>query len=134
MRASCRILVVMALVALGAACSQDPTAGSPARSGTLTLHLTTPHSDDGAVLFEVSGPPIDGAMAADASLELFTRRTDGSTISGAIVGDVAGGAVVTLRVPDVGAAAGYTARVLEVADRRNALRPSLDGYAITVSR
>jgi hypothetical protein len=48
------------------------------------------------------------------------------------VGVVANGAVVTLRVPDVGAAAAYTARVVEVADRENALRGSLTGYALTV--
>ncbi|HEY7683210.1 MAG TPA: hypothetical protein VH879_11250 [Gemmatimonadales bacterium] len=32
----------------------------------------------------------------------------------------------------LGAAPGYTARVIEVADRDNALRASLTGYALTV--
>jgi acetyltransferase-like isoleucine patch superfamily enzyme len=83
------------------------------------------------MLFDVSGPPIDSVTASNASLQLFTRRA-GSTIGGAVVGVVANGALVTLHVPDVRTAAGYTARVLEVADRQDALRASLAGYALTV--
>jgi hypothetical protein len=125
------IFAMTAVLSLGAACSDDPI-GGVTQAGTVTLRLTTPHDDDGAVLFEVSGPPIDTALAANASLKLFTRRSDASTIVGAVVGVVTDGAAVTLRVPDVGAAAGYTARVLEVADRQNVLRTSLTGYALTV--
>ncbi len=40
--------------------------------------------------------------------------------------------MVTLHVPDVAAAADYTAQVVEVADRQNTLRDSLTGYALTV--
>jgi len=126
------VFALVAVLSLGTACSNDATGGGT-RAGTLTLRLTTPHADDGAVVFEVSGPPIDSAMAVSASLRLFTRRAGGSTIVGVVVGVVTNGAVVTLRVPDVGAAAGYTARVLEVADRQNALRASLSGYAIAVT-
>jgi len=126
------VLALVAVLSLGTACSDYSTGGAE-RAGTLTLRLTTPHADDGGVMFEVSGPPIDSAMAVNASLRLFTRRAGGSRIVGAVVGVVANGAVVTLRVPDVGAAAEYTARVLEVADRQNALRASLTGYAITVT-
>jgi hypothetical protein len=125
------IFVMAAALSAGAACSDDPTAGAT-QAGTVMLRLTTPRADDGAVMFEVSGPPIDTAIAVTASVRLFTRRTSGSTMVGVVVGEVTAGAVVTLRVPDVGAGPGYTARVLEVADRQNALRASLTGYALTV--
>lgn len=125
------ILVTMAALSVAAACSDDPT-GSVSRAGTVTLRLTTPHADDGAMTFEVSGPPIDSASAANGSLLLFTRRSGGSTMVGVVVGVVTEGAVVTLQVPDVDAAAGYTARVLEVADRQNTLRASPTGYALIV--
>ena len=124
---------LLAALLLGAACSNEST-GSVAGAGTLTLRLTTPSSDDGALLFELSGPPIDTTVAANASLQLFTHRTDGSTLVGAVVGTLANGGVVTLQVPDVGAAAQYTARLLEVADRQNVLRTSLTGYALSVTR
>src|SRR5438128_6138233 len=123
--------MVAALVA-GTACSENPTGGS-ARAGALTLRLTTPHADDGAMTFEVSGAPIDGATAVDASLRLFTRRESGSTVIGAVVGALDNGAVVTLHVPDVGAAARYTTTVRAVAARQDALRTSLAGYALKVA-
>lgn len=126
------ILALVAALSIGAACSSDSTGGA-AQPGTLTLRLATPHADDGAMTFDVSGPAIDSVIVANASLRLFTRREGGSTVSGAVVGALAEGTVVTLHVPDVGAAAGYTARVLEVADRQNALRASLTGYALTVA-
>ncbi|HEU5260234.1 MAG TPA: hypothetical protein VFU41_02295 [Gemmatimonadales bacterium] len=121
-----------AVLALGAACSSDATGGGT-QAGTLTLRLITPHADDGAMTFEVSGPAIDNATSISASLRLFTRRAGGGTVAGVVVGAVANGPVVALQVPDVGAAASYTARVLEVADRQDALRASLSGYAITVT-
>ena len=125
-----RMFTIAAALLVGVSCSDDPVAG--ARADTVILRLTTPHTDDGAVLFEVSGPAIDSATADNASLRLFTRRVGETTIIGALVGAVTTGAEVTLRVPDGGVAAGYTARVLEVADRQNALRTSLAGYALTV--
>ena len=124
-----RMFTIAAALLVGVSCSDDPVAG--ARADTVVLRLTTPHADDGAVLFEVSGGPIDSATADGASLRLFTRRAGETTIIGALVGVVTNGAEVTLHVPDAGAALGYTAEVLEVADRENALRGSLTGYALT---
>jgi len=127
------IFAVLAALLVSVACSDNPS-GSVAQGGTLTLRLTTPHTDDGAMTFAVTGPPIDSVMAVNASLRLFTRRASGGpTIIAVVVGAVANGAVVTLQVPDVGAAAGYTARIVEVADRQDALRASLAGYALTVA-
>lgn len=123
----------MVAALLGAAACSDDSNGPAPQAGTLTLTLTTPQLDDGAMTFEVSGPAIDTALAVDASLRLFTRRVNGSTIVGAVVGALGNGAVVTLQVPDLGAAARYTARVLEVADRQDALRTSLQGYTLTVT-
>ena len=126
------ILALVAALSVSAACSNDPVAIVP-HAGTLTLRLTTPHVDDGALTFTLSGPAINNATAANASLRLFTRGSGESTIVGVLVGDLANGAVVTLNVPDVTAAAGYTAQVLEVADRDDALRDSLTGYALAVT-
>ena len=131
MKSSRWILVMIAVLLLDVACSNDATGGDT-QAGTLTLRLTTPHADDGAMTFEVGGAPIDSAVVINTSLRLFTRR-DGSTIVGAVVGSLANGGVITLHVPDVGAAARYTATVLEVADPQDALRTSLAGYALTVA-
>lgn len=127
------MFALLATLAVVAACSDDAVVGGPAQAGTLTLRLTTPHADDGAMMFEVSGPALDSVVAVNAALRLFTRRDGTARIVGAVVGTLENGAVVTLHVPDVGAAAAYTARVLEVADRQDALRASLAGYALTVA-
>jgi len=126
------IFAMVATLLVSVACSDESTSVG-AGAGTLVLRLTTPRADDGAMTFEVIGPPIDSAVAVNGSLRLFTRRVSGSTVVGAVVGDLVNGAVITLHVPDLGAAARYTATVLEVADRQDALRSSLAGYALTVA-
>jgi len=109
-----RVCMLFALAGLlfGAACADAPTGNGSPGVGTLILRLTTTHTDDGAVLFELSGPSIESVLPVNASLRLFTRRANDETIVGAVVGAVTNGAVVTLRVPDVAAAPRYTARVL----------------------
>lgn len=124
---------IFAAVALLTAACSDAMTSAGTGAGTLVMRLTTPHTDDGALLFELSGPSIDNVIANDESLRLFTRR-DGGSIVGAIVGTLSTGAIVTMRVPDVSAAASYTATIREVADRQDALRASLAGYALTVTR
>ena len=124
-------VMLVAALSVSAACADEPLGGN-AQARTLSLRLATPHADDGAMLFAVSGPPIDSATAGNASLQLFTRRVGSATMVGVVVGELANGAVVTLQVPDVGAAAGYSARVLEIADRQDALRASLTGYTLAV--
>lgn len=127
------VLFTIVVLTLSAACNDSTGYGGPVGAGTLVLQLTSPHPDDGAVLFEVTGPAIESAGTANASLRVFTRRDGTSRVVGAVVGDLANGAVATLQVPDRGAAAAYSARVLEVADRQSVLRTSIAGYALRVA-
>lgn len=134
MRYARRLFALMALV-ISAACATDSTGtGTPVGSSTLLLQLSTTQFDDGAVLFQLTGPPIDSIVAVNASLRLFTRRANDSTIIGAVLGDVAAGVLATMRVPAAVAPAAYTVRVLDVADRQNVLRGSLAGYVMAVTR
>lgn len=130
MTRSRRFLALVAVLCLWTACSEEPITAPTA--GALFLHLATPHADDGAVIFVITGPSIDSATVDKSSLRLFTRRSDG-TLAGIVVGAVDAGPIVRLHVPDVDAAAGYRAQVIEVADRQDALRASLVEYAMTVT-
>jgi hypothetical protein len=123
---------MVAALLVAAACSDQPT-DVGAGPGQLAVRLTTPHADDEALLFEVSGP-VDSVSAARGLLQLFTRRLDDSTVVGAVVGPLDNGAIVTLHVPNVSAAAVHVVTVLEVADHEDVLRLSLAGYALTVTR
>jgi hypothetical protein len=125
------ILAAAALLLDGAACGRD--ASSPAQPRTLRVSLATPNTDDGAILFEVSGPAIDAVAPGNASYRLFTRRIGSTTVRAVVAGPVANGILVTLNVPDVGAAGTYTAGVTEVVDRHNQLRSQLSGYLLSVA-
>lgn len=127
----CRVLALIVALSASAACTDAPLGAVP-QPGTLLLRLTTPHEDDGALMFEVRGPAIDSATAANTSVRLFTRRAGDSRLVGIVVGAIAGGSVVTLHVPGA-AATSYTARIIEIADRHDLVRASLTGYAITVT-
>lgn len=100
-------------------------------AGTLTVTLTTPNADDGAILLELSGPDMTQIAAGNASL-YFRHAQDGTTITAVLVGDVEGGPLITFHVPDVDAVSSYSATIQQVADRGNALRGSLTGYSLTV--
>jgi hypothetical protein len=124
------ILAAAALLLDGTACGDS---GSPAQPGTLRVSLTTPNIDDGAILFEVSGPAIDTITAVNASYRLFTRRIGNTTVRVVLAGAVASGTVAVFEVPDVDAAGSYTATLTEVADRQNQLRLQLNGYQLQVA-
>lgn len=128
-----RIYVVMALalgLVAGTACSDDEEPTGPT-AGTLSVTLTTPNMDDGAILFEVTGPDI--ASVTVTVPEHYTHvGQDGSTLTIVIVGDIEPGLIVGFDVPDISAVASYTAIVTQVADRTNELRSDLAGYDLTV--
>ena len=125
------ILAAAVLLLDGAACGGDST--PPAQPGPLRMSLTTPNTDDGAILFEVSGPAIDTLAPVNASYRLSTRRIGNTTVRAVLAGPVAGGTLAILEVPDIGAASSYTATVIEVADRQNQLRSQLTGYQLQVA-
>lgn len=127
-----RSLLMTALglvLAATVACGSDSTTGPTA--GTLTVSLTTPNADDGAMLLTVSGPDMTQIAVEDTSLYVRYAQ-DGTTITVVLVGDLRAGSLVTFHVPDVDAVSSYSATITQVADRNNVLRGSLTGYALTV--
>lgn len=129
-----RIVLLLAGLSFGAGCADEPMGVVPP-PGTMLLRLATPHGDDGALVFELTGPAIDSATAANNSLRLFTRRVSDSRLLGIVVGGIATGPVVTLHVSGAAApGAPYTARIIEIADRDDRVRASLTGYALSVAR
>jgi hypothetical protein len=124
--------VAIALAA-GLACGRDDGTSGPdgPTPGFLTVTLTTPSTDDGALLLTVSGPDITQVAATDASL-YFRHIEAGSTMTAVLVGNVQGGTLLRFHVPDVAAAGSYSTTITQVADRGNARRASLAGYALMV--
>lgn len=117
------------------ACSGDDPGGTGVNtSGPVTLSLTTPSADDGALLVVVTGPDITDVTSASAAYTLYWRRASATETRVAVVGDIVAGRLFTVTAPSGAAASHFTATVSEVADRADALRPSTAGYSLSVSR
>ena len=128
-----RYLALAALTLLVANCSSSSGNGSGPVPGFLTLTLSTPNANDGAVLLKVQGGAIDsvvgGAMVASGSYVInptFTRVVAAGTI--------VDGIIARIHVPDVGLAASYSATV-EQASIRTApfTQQNLSGYSIAIT-
>ena len=102
--------------------------------GVLTLTVTTPNTDDRAVVLSVSGPgAITGVESANAAHVLHSR-TSGTSFKAAVFGNLNSGPLVRFAVPDVKKAASYSAVLVEVSDTSNAVRTSTSGYQISSAR
>lgn len=114
--------------ALAMSCFDGPTAGE------VTLSLTTPNTDDGALAFVVTiAAPneITGASPACAGCEVFTTQVSATELRGIVTGDISAGPLVRLAVAQAGPNQAYRVQVLAVASRQFAERaPS--GYTLAV--
>ncbi len=97
-----------------AGCFDGPTAGD------ITLVLSTPNADDGAISFIVTTArpnEILGAEALCSGCSVFLSRVGATQLRGAVVGEVTGGPLVRLQVSNAGPNQAYRTDVLEVASR-----------------
>ena len=106
----------------------DPTAG------TLTVSLTTPNSDDGAIRFTLTGPFVTTPRPAAAGHRVFTRQRSPQELDVVVVGDLGSEAILILPVGNTEVAADYRVTITQVATRTNALRADLTGYSTRVLR
>ena len=106
--------------------------GESAMPGTATISLTTPNTDDGALLITVTGPSFTNVQSASSSYQVFSRLATGQELRLIVVGNLAAGPVATVDVADVNGLSVYTATISQVSDRLDELRESLSGYSIDV--
>ncbi|HET9065647.1 MAG TPA: hypothetical protein VFN22_07515 [Gemmatimonadales bacterium] len=124
----------MLLVACGASSPAGPDTGEqPATPGWLTVQLTTPYADDGALQMRVTGPSID-SIAPEASYDGF--GTVASGIGDVVVtGTLTNGNVARFRVSDVTRASQYNVLVVAAAQQTTyALRPNNSVYQAVIVR
>ncbi len=98
--------------------------------GTLTVHLATAGTNDGAMVLVVSGGAVQSVEAV-GSYEV-TSYTDGAGVHLMVVGNLAAGALVRLKVPDVSRASDYVAVIGQVADRTSFGLIDATGYRVTI--
>ena len=133
-----RPLVLLLIVLLATACGSGELVTSRAPEpdrptpGWLSLDLTTPRADDGAVQLSVAGPAMD-------LLQLSSTGGFASLSSGIarilITGRIASGIVARIWVPDTRKVSLYVATVDEAAARGTYQLQELgQGYAARVTR
>ncbi|HKG94518.1 MAG TPA: hypothetical protein VKA84_21570 [Gemmatimonadaceae bacterium] len=117
-----------------AACSKDAPTG-PTR-GALSLGLTTPNADDGAVLLAIDGGPVDSVTAVGAYRVYggAAGAPAGTPLRVIVRGTLAAGPVARVWVPDVSAVGAYRVTVEQAAARTTYGQRSVSGYAGTVTR
>jgi hypothetical protein len=120
-------LLLAGLFALGA-CSHDISGST---GGTLTVNLASPNRDDGAVLFTVSGGPIDSV--ASPGHQIYAARLDSNTLRLIVTGDIVSGTIATIYLADMHLASSYSATVNQVAARGSYVQHDAASYTLTLA-
>jgi hypothetical protein len=124
-----RYLAVGAAIVLGFlfGCS-EPTGPI---EGKLNVILATPNSDDGAVLFTLSGGPVDSLEAVGYTV--YSARIDHNTVRVIVTGALASGLVVRAHIPDHRQISGYSAIMNQAAAHTTYQQRDPSGYSLTVT-
>ena len=127
-----RVIACIAGLAIASACggTVETTPPPVPKPGALNAVLVTPNANDGAVLFNIAGGPID-------SITTGTARLIGDTQSGSgllVMGSVQNGSVLALVwVPDVAKVGTYAASVVQAAARGTYALQNVSGYKISIT-
>ena len=128
-----RALPMLRLAGAALTACGDDTAEPPI-PGSLLLSVTTPATDDGAIMVRVTGPGIMGVQPTSSGQDLFWRLSSEDEVRAIVIGAVQTGPLLTVQVPDVNRVEEYTAQVGEVAAESDAIRSALTGYSLSLTR
>jgi hypothetical protein len=116
------------LAAFLVACSDDTN--SPT-AGTMNLNLATPNSDDGGLLFTVTGGPVDSVVATSG--RVYSAKVDPNSFRVIIAGNLTAGTIARIYLPDLRRATEYSATVSQAAARGSYVQREPAGYTLTLS-
>lgn len=127
-----------AALALGAllgaaACGGSATGANDVQPGTpgwLSVELTSPNTDDGAVQLRVTGPSVDSVVAA-SPYNGFGQSSSGSADL-VLTGAIRTGTVARFHVSDISRASQYRVTVTAAAQRGSYALRSTGGYQTAV--
>lgn len=100
-------------------------------SGMLNLSLSSTEGDEGAMLFTVTGGPVDSVEAVGPGV--YSARINASSMRVVVTGDLSSGIIARIRIPDERQASLYTAAVGQVALRSTYALREPAGYTITLA-
>jgi hypothetical protein len=109
-------------------CSAEPAGPDAAM---LTLEFVSPAKDDGAVLFTISGGPVDSV--ATAGYAVYLARVDANTVRVILSGELTSGAIAQVHVPDDRRLSHYSATIDQVAARTSYTQRDPAAYVLTLT-
>lgn len=128
--------LLLLTTACGAGSSTGPSDGTQppvtAVPGWLTVQLTDPHHDDGALQLRVSGPAID-SIVADARYDGYGAAANG-VADLVVAGSIVTGNVARFRVADVNQATAYTVSIVAAVQNDTYALRSTSGYRAVIVR
>ena len=105
--------------------------GTGPTAGILNVKLSSLRGDDGAVLFTITGGPVEAVEAVSGAVH--SARIDANTLRVVITGNLSAGAIARVRIADVTQASRYTAAVNQVAARSTYVPRDPGQYSITLA-
>ena len=125
-------LAAALLVAAGCGGSDDGGPTGPV-AGPLRVVLTSPNTDDGAVMFQVTG--VVDSVAVPAGFTLHQSVPGPNVLRVIVTGNISSGSnLLTLYVADVGKASSITTQVMQVAARATYAQRPAGAYTLTVQK
>jgi hypothetical protein len=126
-----RSLGLAAVVLLLGACGSDGP--EPSGAGELTVSYYQGGPTAGALLLTITGGPVESITASTSQQVAFESPTPGTTRV-VVTGDLATGALLRVRVPDVSKSTSYRVQVDQVADRVTFSLIDPAGHTLTIAR
>jgi len=120
----------VSLAVLTGSCSEAPTAGD------LIVNLTTPNSDDGAIMFNATATAsqtITGVLSPCNNCKLFLVKVSDTQYKGVLTGTIAAGTLFRVGVSDTKSPTDYSVQILAVSSRTLVLR-NAGAYSVTLTK
>jgi hypothetical protein len=105
--------------------------GTGPTSGILNVKLSSLRGDDGAVLFTITGGPVESVEAVSSMVH--SAQVDANTLRVVITGNLSAGAIARVRIADLTQASHYSAAVNQVAARSTYVQRDPGQYSITLA-
>ena len=129
MNRAIRAALALLLVVLGCGDSPSP----PSSAGDLSVSYYQGGPEAGALLFTISGGPVESITAENDEQVSFISTTPGTTRV-AVIGTLGTGTILKVRVPDLSQARNYSVRVDQVADRVTFALINPEPHTLTIAR
>lgn len=92
--------------------------------------MASPAQDDGAVLFTLTGGPVDSLEVANAGYALYSSRPDPNTLRVIVTGGLAAGPIARIYIADESRIPQYSATIEQIAARTTYTQRDPSGYSL----